>query len=55
VVEGVLGYKMPQYNIWGPAVEMARMLELSGKVNHIQVSFAVNTISLCIHCLCHMV
>ncbi|KAF6019232.1 hypothetical protein EB796_022459 [Bugula neritina] len=38
VVEGVLGYKMPQYNIWGPAVEMARMLELSGKVNHIQVN-----------------
>lgn len=40
IVEGVVGYKRPQYNIWGPAVEMARKLELTGKMNHIQVGLA---------------
>jgi hypothetical protein len=39
VVEGVVGYRRPQYNIWGPAVDMARKLELTGKMNHIQVSY----------------
>ena len=37
VVEGVCGYKRPQYNIWGPAMDTARKLELTGKMSHIQV------------------
>jgi len=39
VSEGVIGYRRPQYNVWGPAVDMARKLELTGKINHIQVLF----------------
>ncbi|XP_067935647.1 uncharacterized protein [Watersipora subatra] len=38
VIEGVFGYKRPQYNIWGPALEIAKNLELSGKMNHLQVN-----------------
>lgn len=38
VIEGVCGYKRPQYNIWGHAVDMARKLELTGKMNNIQVT-----------------
>ena len=37
VIEGVIGYKRPQYNIWGPALDTAQRLELSGKMSSIQV------------------
>ena len=41
LLEGVFGYKRPQYNIWGPAVDMAKNLEATGKMNNIQVMFCV--------------
>ena len=44
VVEGVCGYKRPQYNIWGPAMDTARKLELTGKMSHIQVCVYVDLI-----------
>jgi len=36
-VEGVVGNAYPQYNIWGPAVDDARKLEMTCKAGQIQV------------------